>query len=211
MGALIKIDSKEFLKHFIEEYDHNDFNIAVISDQVTVGKRKKKHRYGNVFSLENLVAPASIWNELLIKDSKKKFRKKYFSYLSKNMPSELIAVLVKMAIVDDRDVLLFSSKDECNNGMIDIIGDYIEDTYGANVCTYKQFKKNPEKYNNHKHKKRITKQIHELMKYGLSGRDYDIALTYKDAKKIHTAKQNNIKVKKDMSREEMIDKILKVF
>lgn len=220
MASLIKMHSKEFLKDFIEEYNHKDFIIAVISDQVTVGERKKKKRHNNVHVMKYLIAPSSIWNELLVHDNKKKFCKKYAHYLSMGTPSRLVAVLVKLAIVDGRDVILFTSKDEYKSGMIDVLGKHIEDLYGIDVCTYKEFKKNPEKYDNKKHEKKAIKRLRNIMNDGFT-KEYDIALTPKDAKKmlkkmskeelISTAKQNSIKIKKGMKREEIIDKLLNVY
>lgn len=214
MASIIKLDSKDFLDDFIKRFNYKKYNFLLVSQDI-----KTKKKYDNVYATPSLIPPPNLIGGLLRDGDVDKYEKKYLKYLSNPKVDSLITVLVKLATVDNSNVVLLCSKEEDKCGYLDILGDYIEATYGAKVFSYKKYKKNPDKCDSvGKNKKKIVKTLTKKMKEIDTSAEptinkSDIKDRLKQLKRkelIEFAKSKGLKLKKDLDKKEMINKIIKV-
>lgn len=214
MGHIIKMHSKDFVGDFVKRYDPSKFTIMLISDDIT---KKKNSKYKNLFKLESLIPPPNAYNELFIKESMKKFKKKYIKYLSYDEQIKLLSVIVKASSIDDEDIILLVSKDEYKSGYLNILCDHLESLFDVKICTYKEFVKNPDKFDNKENAKKISKKLQ-----GILGQKFKTHKVPKGEEKVRNelkkmkrkklekiCKDLDIKVKDDMSKKDLIKKISK--
>jgi len=213
MAAIIKMNSKEFLDDFLKNFNYKKYNFLLVSQDI-----KTEKKYDNVYATPSLIPPPNVVSELLGSGNASKYEKKYVNYLSNPKVESLITVLVKLATVENSNVVLLCSKDEDEYGYLDILGDYITAIYGAKVFSYKKYKKNPKKCNSVGDNK---KKIIKVLKKKLNDIDTDAEATIdkseikerlkqlKKSELIEFAKSKGLKLKKSMEKSDMVKKIIK--
>lgn len=215
MSCIIKMSSDELLDKFIKKFDYKKFNFLLISENI-----KTEKRYKNVYAIPSLIPPPNIISTFINEGNSKNYVKKYLDYISTPRVEAMITIAVKLAIIDNSNVVLLCSKDEDEFGYVDIICQYIENIYGVQTYSYKKYKKNPEKCENvdDKVKKRVSKILEKKI-----GEMKDIEdspklkkkdmltkiekLSKKELKKI--LKSNSIDYDKDDSKKKLIKKVMK--
>ena len=213
MASIIKMNSKEFLDDFLKKFNYKKYNFLLVSQDI-----KTQKKYDNVYATPSLIPPPNVISELLSSVSANKYEKKYVNYLSNPKVDSLITVLVKLATVDNSNVVLLCSKDEDEYGYLDILGDYITAVYGAKVFSYKKYKKNPKDCDSvGKNKKKIIK----VLKNKLNNIETDAEATIdkseikerlkqlKRKELVDFAKSKGLKLKSSMDKSDMIKKIMK--
>jgi len=160
MACIIKMSSDEFLDKFIKDFDYKKFNFLLISENV---KTEKKYR--NVYAIPSLIPPANVISEFIANGYTNDYVKKYLDYLSTPRVEAMITIMVKLAIVDNSNVIMLCSKAEDEFKYLDIICQYIEYAYGVNTYTFKKYKKNPDKCEDvdEKVKKKVVKILEKKL------------------------------------------------
>lgn len=213
MATIITMNSKEFLDDFIEKFNYKKYNFLLVSQDITTNKK-----YGNVYATPSIMPPPNVLSELIGKGDPDKYEKKYIKYLSDPKVDSLITVLVKLATVDNSNVILLCSKEEDDYGYLDILRDYIEATYSAKVYSYKKYKKKPDKCDSvGKNKKKIVKILTRKLKEVDTSAEptvnkSDIKDRLKQLSKkelVAFAKSKGLKLDKDGSKSDMIKVMLK--
>ena len=218
MAVIMKMVSDTFLNKFIKDEDYKNFNFLLVSENIKTDKK-----YKNVYVLNSLIPPANVISEFIANGNSDRYMKKYVDYLSTSKPSTLIAVAVKLAALENSNVVLLCTKDEDEFKYLDILCQYIEHLYDVKICTYKKYKKNPEKYDLTKNKKKIAKVIKEEINKAEDSR-YNSKSSYVDKSALKEklkelskkelkalCKQNSIDYKKDMEKKDLIKVILKSY
>lgn len=212
MAVIIKMDSKEFLDDFVKEFNYKKYNFLLVSQDI-----KTKKTYDNVYAIPSLIPPPNVIAKLINSGKASDYEKKYVQYLSAPKQDALITVLVKLAVVENSNVVLLCSKDEDKYCYLDILANYIESIYGAKVYSYKKYKKNPKKCDSAgDRKKKIVKVLRKKMKNIDTSAEPTVDKSelkdrlgqLKTKELISFAKDKGLKLKKDMSKKEMIKKII---
>jgi len=158
MASIIKMNSTEFFD-FVDRYDYREFNFLLISkDITTTGK------YNNVFKLDSLIPAPNIVSEFITNGYSKKYKKKYLKYLSNEKVDLIIATIVKLAVVENTDVVLLCSDNETQYNYLDLISEYLEKEYCCKACSYKKFRKNRKETNHSKNKQKIIDCLNDHLK-----------------------------------------------
>lgn len=140
MSCIIRMTSGEFLDKFIKKHDYRKFNFLLISENITTDDK-----YRNVYAGPSLIPPQNIISTFIHEGYTERYVKKYLDYLQTPRVEALITAAVKLAIIDNSNVIMVCSEAEAEFKYIDIICQYIETVYGVKTYTYKQYRKNPEK------------------------------------------------------------------
>lgn len=216
MGVLLRVKSSEFLDKFIKEFDYKDYRFLLISDDI----KTKGHK--NVFPLNSLLPTTDAISEFITYGYTEKYVKKYVNYLQTPKIALLIATIVRMAVTEERKVVLMCSDNENEYKYLKILSDFIEANYDIQVYNYKKYSKNPEKCEKIKTKKKYAKKldklIDELAKKAEADKASDPSVSLK--KRLKSAdksmlkaycKEHSIKYKKDDSKKDLVKRILKAF
>lgn len=214
MGAIIKMDSKELIKKFLPEIkDHTKFQFVVLSKTITTNDTQK-----NAVSMSKLVPPAAILRSYVEGDDTNQFIEEYGRYLAHPSNEAMLTVIAKAAVVDDMNMVLLCSSHEAESGYVDMMCKYMTALYDVKTTTPKKFLKDPSKYNNHDDREKKTKAINERLKRiseedlrSLDSKEDQIkSLKRLKSKEIRQmAKDEGLKLKKDMDKKDMIKKLLK--
>ena len=140
MACIIKMASDDFLDNFLKKFDYKKFNFLLVSENIQTTKK-----YKNVYSIPSLLPPPNIISEFISNGPTERYAKKYYDYISTPRVEAMITILVKLAIIDNSNVILLCSKAEDEFKYLDLICQYIETVYGVNTYSYKKYKKDPEK------------------------------------------------------------------
>lgn len=214
MGAIIRMNSKQLLNHFLGEFNNQKFNFLLVSyDIKTNGKCK------NVYSLSRLIPPPNVTSIYVNKGMCDKYIDAYLNYLQGKQNAALVAAMVKLAVVDDTNVVILCSEREAEHEYTKIICKYIESLYGIKTYSYKKFCKNPKKC---KSKPTDKDKFSKKLKSRLENFDPDKMRTSIDVNGlkaklnswsksdlIQFCKKNEIKYDKNCSRKELIKAIMK--
>lgn len=154
MACIIKMSSDEFLDKFIEKYDYRKFNFLLISEDI-----KTVNKYKNVYAIPSLIPPPNIITSFISGGYDSTYIKKYLDYIQTPRVEAMITIAVKLAIIDNSNVVLLCSKAEDEFKYIDIICQYIENIYSVKTYSYKKYKKDPDKceHVDEKVKKKVSK------------------------------------------------------
>lgn len=214
MGCIIRMDSEKFVMKFLKEYDANDFQFILVSDNITTTKK-----YKNIMAIPALIPPPNVISEYINEGFSKDYKKKYLDYLKKDDVNALVSILVKAAMGDMRLVLL-CSKSEDEYKYLKMLCEFIENYYKLKSYKLKDFKKDPEKACKIKNKDEVVKILSKTMEKlkdvgeNLSpeiDKDKFIKKLKKlEKKELYTfCKNKGIKVDKDMGKDDLIKKIKK--
>jgi hypothetical protein len=89
-GRLILMNWKEFTKTFVKKYDHNNYDIIVVSDEI-----RSEGKYNNVTVLKRLLpSPYSI-TEFVKNGLSKKYYKNYSKQLCMKENIDLLSIVAK--------------------------------------------------------------------------------------------------------------------
>ena len=145
--------------------------------------------------------------------------KKYIEYLSISKIEAMLTVIVKLAVVENSNVVLLCSENEDEFGYTKIICKYIEKVYGVKTYSYKKYKSNPSKCETVKNKKKVVKILDKKLNEfdGDASPNIDKkelrrrleSLSKKELKGY--CKYQSISFDKDDSREKLIKRIIKTF
>ena len=190
-GVIMRMTSGEFLDKFIKKHDYRKFNFLLISEDI-----KTSNQYKNVYSIPSLIPPPNVVSTFVSEGYTGKYVKKYLDYIQTPRVEAMITIAVKLAIIDNSNVILICSKAEDEFKYIDIICQYIENVYGVKTCTYKKYKKNPAKYEDVSDK--IKKKVGKILEKKI-GEIQDIE-SMKPSKKQVREMVKSIGGKKDITR-----------
>lgn len=208
------MSSKEFLNKFIKEEDYRKFNFLLISEDIKTDKK-----YKNVFSIPTLIPPPNIISVFVNEGYSDRYIKKYIDYLRIPKVEALLTVMVKLAVVENSNVIMLCSKSEDEFKYLDIIGKYIKTVYGIKTYTYKKYKSNPTLCETVKDKKKVIKILEKKEKNIDDNVDPSVNL-HEMQRKLKSlskkelrgfCKHHSIECKKDDSKEKIIKRIMKAF
>lgn len=135
MACLIKLDSKTFLNKFCKEYNPNDFQIVLISNDI-----KSKNKFENVMVAKELFPSKEVLSAK-VNAGDNDFKEGYFTQLKQHMLS--VATIVLSVAKYNSNVILLCSEVENEFEYIDILADFIETLYNIEAITFKKLKKKP--------------------------------------------------------------------
>ena len=213
MASIIKMNSTEFFD-FVDRYDHREFNFILVSQDIkTVGK------YNTVYQMNSLIPPSNIISEFVSNGYSKKYCKKYLKYLSREQVEVILATIVKLATVEDTNVVLLCSDNEEMYKYLDLIGEFLKDEYKCKVCSYKKFRKRRTETDVCDNKKEIIPILERKLAQFKVGVAEDDVLGKKEYKKnlkdmkrrdiLAFCEANKIKVDADMDKKTLIKKVIK--
>ena len=214
MGAIIRMSSKEFLKSFVKNEDYRKFNFLLISEDI-----KNENKYKNVNSIPTLIPPPNIISVFINEGFGDKYVKKYINYLQVPRVEAILTVIVKLAVVENTNVVLLCSEKEDEFGYLKLIGKYIKTVYKVPVYSYKRFKSDPSSCETVKKKKEVIKILDQKLKNIDNSANPNINL-HEMKRRLQTlskkelrgfCKQHSIECKKGDSKEKLIKRILKAF
>ena len=214
MGCIIKMTSDTFLDKFIKENDYKKFNFLLVSENI-----KTENKYKNVYVLKSLIPPPNVLTEFITNGKTDKYVKKYADYLQTSKPATMIAVAVKLAAIENSDVVLICTKEESEYKYLDILCDFIENVYNIKICSYKKYKKDLKSYDLVPNKKKIAKIIKKQIESAQDKKSPSRSYLDKDAlksklkdlskKELHyVCKEHSIDYDKNMSKKDLIKIIL---
>ena len=152
MPTVITMNSKEFLKKFVKNYDYSKFVFFVISQDV-----KSKGKYDNVYNVQSLLPPPYIVSEYVNNGISDEYVSKYMNYLSMPKNEALLTVMVKMCVADNRDIVLLCSDNETQYKYLSYITKYMQTVFKIKAVQFKKYNKNPKKCNSVVDKDRTIK------------------------------------------------------
>ena len=175
MACIIRMTSDEFLDKFVKKHDYKKFNFLLISEDI-----KTTNQYRNVYPIPSLLPPPNIISDFIQVGYSEKYIKNYLDYISTPRVEAMITIAVKLAIIDNANVILICSKAEDEFKYIDIICQYIENIYNVKTYSYKKYKKDPEACEkvDEKTKKKVAKVLEKKI-----GEMQDIESSYKAPRK----------------------------
>lgn len=214
MGVIIRMNSKELVQDFLGEFNNRKFNFLLVSHDIkTNGSRK------NVYSLNRLIPPPNVTSIYVNKGMCDKYVNAYLEYIQGKQASALIAAMVKLAVVDDTNVVILCSEREAEYNYTKIICQYIESLYGVKTYSYKKFSKDPKGCKSKpKNKDKFLKKLKAKMENFdpekiSSSVDVDGLKNklkgWSRKELIHFCDDNHIKYDDDFSKKELIKKIIK--
>ncbi len=218
-GFIIRMNSKKFLKKFIEDKDVilQDFNYVLVSDEINSNNTHK-----NVVRARNLI-PKTVDIGLKINGEYQKYYENYMQYLASPEPLHLLVTMVAGVINSDLNVVLLCSKSEDDHSYLDMIDEFLQKNFGLCAYTYEQYKEYGEKCKQIKDiaktKKAMVSAIEYLKKAQAENQKIQdkkdkekIKTELKDMKKKELkeiCKEYGIKFSKDDEKKDIIKKILK--
>lgn len=139
MGAIIRMDSKKFIKDLIPTVNHDEFQFILISQFI-----QSRGEFKNVKALPRLMPPNSLIH-LYLDGDKKEYKKQYANYLKSPEIDAFISIVVKAAVTEDMKIVLLCSHTEDEYGYLKMLTEYIEAAYQVKTHTWKDYNKNPDK------------------------------------------------------------------
>ena len=214
MGSIIILRSDKFLDSFVEKFNYKNFNFVLISSDI-----KTKRKYKNVYPLKALIPPSKALSCMMNGNDEHEYKIKYFKHLAKPTVEIYLTTIVKLAVIENTNVVLMCSKHEDEFKYMDLIKDYLESIYKVKVYSYKEFKKNPEKCDSGKKKyDKIEKILSMKIEQAAHCEEpFEIEPSFvlakldkmKHKELVKTAKMYGCKVDKDMTNKALIKKIKK--
>ena len=214
MSHIICMDSKEFLKKFIKKYNYKKYIFILVSEDV-----KSNKNYENVYSLKALLPPPHVISEFVNNGYTKRYKTKYLEYLNNPKVESLLTIIVKYAVMDNKDVVLLCSNNEMQYKYFKLISKYLNSVYNVNTCTLSEYKDDPEKCVAYKDKKDVVKILKKKLtniKVTKETTSMNIKAFKKRLKSLSKkelrdfCKQRDIKIKKSYDKDDIIERIIKV-
>lgn len=106
MGCVIRLNSEKFVMNFLKEFDQQDFQFILISENITTDRR-----YKNVMPIQALIPPPNIIATFINDGYGKDYKQKYFNYLKKDEINSLVSIIIK-AVMGGMKIVLLCSKSE---------------------------------------------------------------------------------------------------
>jgi len=211
----MKMNSKTFMKKFLREYNPDDFQFLLISEDITTSGEHK-----NVMSIKALIPPINIASIYVNEGMTKEYKKKYLEFLKKDNIKALVTIIVNAAVIHNNNIVLLCSKSEDEFGYLDMLCEFIEAEYKMKTYTFKKFHKDPERALQIDNKEKVSnivfKQMEKLKESGINlDSKVDPEKVKKKLKKldkdelIKYCKHKGIKVDPEMPRKKIIKKIMK--
>jgi len=138
VGLLLAVDSKTFIKKFIEKEILEDYHYVSISESITVTDSNSSVK-NRVSFVKSLYPPTQLVN-LNINGDVTGYYNAYVNYLASPEIFPLILTIVRGLLNGMNIVLVFSDDDLDSAGdFYRIIGVYIEETFGLKLHTYDEY------------------------------------------------------------------------
>lgn len=219
MGVLLKMKSSEFVGDFVKVFDHDKFNILLISSDVKKEK-KKDENYKHIYTLPELIPPPNVMSIYLNRLDESEYKSAYGKYLENPDNLTILATIVRLTAIENSNVILLCSDNEYEYKYVDSLCEYIKARFGLNSYKYKKFKQafkkgedldigdiekiesSLDKLNKASKKaKKIKNDDKEMIENSLKEK------SKKELRKY--CKSKNIKYDKEMKKKELIKKIIK--
>lgn len=215
MGLIMKMDSKKFINKFLKEFNPEEFQFLLISENITTNNEHK-----NVMALPALIPPVNISSIYVNEGFSKEYKKKYLEYLKKENIKALVTIIVNAAVIQNLNVVLLCSKSESEFKYLDMICEFIEAEYKMKTYSYKKFSKDPKKSMQIDNKEKVSNILFKnIEKLKESGANFDSKINESKLEKklnkldkkelVKYCKYKNIKVNKGASKKDIIKKIVK--
>lgn len=180
VGLLLAVDSKEFVSHFIYEEILEDYHFISVSEAISIAN-EKSIAMSKVSMLKSLFPPPELIN-LNVNNNITDYYNAYMRYLASPDIFPSILAIVRALLNNINIVLVYSDDDLQSAGdFTQLIGMYIENTFGLKLYNYKFYKDN---------KKECAKQpsnMDDIMKNFYAAVDW--ARTHKSEKQIKNEKE----------------------
>jgi len=212
MGCVIRMNSEEFIADFLKEFNPDDFQFILISENITT-----KRRYKNVMPIKALIPPPNV-AQIFINDGMcKSYESKYFDYLKKKDVEALITIIAKSAL-SGMNLVLICSKSEDDFKYLKIICQFIEEEYRLKTYTLKRFMNDPRKASKIKNDREVTsilmkkmEKLHENVSEinpNINEDSFIKKLKKFSKKELTSYCKNRIKIKSNMSKRKIRKKII---
>lgn len=140
VGLLLAVDSKTFIKKFIEKEILEDFHYVSISEAITVTDSNSSAR-NRVSYVKSLCPPTQLVN-LNVNGDVTGYYNAYMNYLASPEIFPLVLTIVRGMLNNMNIVLVYSDDDVDSAGeFYQLIGMYIENTFGLKLHKYEDYLK----------------------------------------------------------------------
>ena len=219
MSVLIKMKSSDFVGDFVKNFEHDKFNILLISSDVKKEKTGKKgDEYKHIYSLPELIPPPHIMNIYLGNLDESKYKSEYGKYLENPDNIDILTTIVRLVAVEKQNVILLCSDNEYEYLYLEALCDYIMARFGLKSYKYKKYKqlikKGEELSIGDEDKIESTlEDLSKIKKKKIKNTDKEMienSLKEKSKKDLRKyCKSRNIEYTKDIKKKELIKKIIK--
>lgn len=215
MGCIIRMNSEKFISKFLKEFNPNEFQFVLISENITTAKR-----YKNVMPIQTLIPPPNVVTTFINEGMTKSYEKKYIEYLERPEINSLVTIIVKAAL-SGFNMILLCSKSEDDFKYLKMLCDFIEKHYKIKTYTMKKFIEDPNKAVKIKNKEEVTnivmkamEKLHEVdgekIQPEFNKKKFFKKLEKLDKKELKQyCKLKGIKVDNDLGKNKLITKIMK--
>lgn len=143
VGLLLAVDSKEFVSHFIYEEILEDYHFISVSEAISIANEKSV-AMSKVSMVKSLFPPTELIN-LNVNNNITDYYNAYMRYLASPDIFPSILTIVRALLNNVNIVLVYSDDDLQSAGdFTQLIGMYIENTFGLKLYNYKFYKDNKE-------------------------------------------------------------------
>lgn len=139
MANLITMDSKKFIKEFCKEYNPHDFQIILVSKDIT-----SKGKYDNVYVAKDLFPTKQVLASR-INAGTEEFKFNYVKQLNTKEAQLVLLTIVKSIMKKNMNILLLCSETEDDYEFLEVISDYMETKFKLPSYTMKSLKKKGDK------------------------------------------------------------------
>jgi hypothetical protein len=209
------MNSEKFISKFLKEFNPNEFQFVLISENITTAKR-----YKNVMPIQTLIPPPNVVTTFINEGMTKSYEKKYIEYLERPEINSLVTIIVKAAL-SGFNMILLCSKSEDDFKYLKMLCDFIEKHYKIKTYTMKKFIEDPNKAVKIKNKEEVTnivmkamEKLHEVdgekIQPEFNKKKFFKKLEKLDKKELKQyCKLKGIKVDNDLGKNKLITKIMK--
>lgn len=194
---LYKMNTKTFMKIFA----HEDPKLIEKTQFLTVSKRiRKTSEEPNVIFLPKLFP-----SDMLLADHRCTFNEGYFEEMYKKELKKnklFLAIIIKGIIEEKYTTVLLCTYKEWQIGYMQVLADYIMETFGYPVIDYKKFKKH----------KKVPKELRDLDERAIIDRCNEIIEheERKRKKELMKTPKGRLKILESMNKEDMIHQLKKM-
>lgn len=199
VGLLLSVDSKEFVSHFIYDEILEDYYFISVSEAISIANEKSV-AMSRVSCAKSLFPPPELIN-LNVNNNTTDYYNAYMRYLASPDIFPTLLTIVR-ALLNNMNVVLVYSDDDLQSAgdFTQLIGMYIENTFGLKLYDYKFYKDNKEECS------KQPSNMDDIMKNFYEAVDW--AKTHKSEKQIKKEKER-VKEELEEQLKEMSSKELK--